>query len=459
MTARPAAACITVGAERSWVDGTEYRSPLASGRTDIANLVERAAVAGGKNPGVTLVVLADALPALDLPPRPDAVADDVLGMVRALGWRVGKARDEWVSCFWTGRPAVHLHVPSWASGKHRHSGPHGPLVDPADPAGTSARVARYVALTGGPYVVNPGVSFPHALRERDWRATPYWKPETLPRRCRGPIADGERETSWGVASPPGLYVHGYDAVAAYLNAAQAVDVSPGDLERRRGKGSWDPKRAGWWLIEPPVWQHPQMPSPVHDLPRDSAGRCWVTTPTLALLGELAEAGECASPVLHDSWTGESKRVLRPWAERIRDAMASLAGPAPCEVAAAAPGARVGVPPEYPNDAAVWQALKDTYRQGIGMLAYGPSQVYRPDWQQAVVAQARVGLWKKLWTIGKAEGRWPVAIHKVDLIEFASADQDPITAAPRGLKLGEALGCHRPAEGWHPKAPARVAVPA
>lgn len=413
---------VAVGAEQTWVDGRRYSSSFPEGpdgtrwSMPLAVLVERVARAADKAPAVALVILPDALALLGLGGTPGPEAEAEIEAVKAAGWRAGAPR-HWTSLYWTGRPAVHMCVPGWASPEH----PDGYLIDVDDPQGSTRRLALYARHAGGPFVVTPGVSALVALRERSYRGTPYWKPEMA--RMEAAIRLGEREQYWESDDPAAGYHphrHRYDAYAAYLAAAALVPVAAGALERTGP--TWDPKRSGWWLITAPPWNDKRLPSPLGDGQlADTKGRHWVTTPTLALLDELADAGECAAPALHDSWTAEgSRRVLRPWAEGLRDALAVLA--------------------EDPDDdaQAVRRALKETYRQGIGMFGYRPGSMYRPDWQQAVVAQARVSLWRRLWTIGKAEGRWPLTID-VDCIEYGSPLADPIEACPRGLTLGAGLG--------------------
>lgn len=431
MTLRAAA----VAATRTWVDGHEQRTVFpptpegTPGPMHLWQLIERVSAAG-TDPGTPLVIATDALKLLGLPVElgPGAEHEMAPDACRERGWRVADL-GHWTSFWQAGGTPVHMCVPAWRGG-------HEPgLIDAGDLAATTRRLAAYHQLTGAPFHLSPGISGIASLRDgRTWHRAPYWCPDW--RRLDGPLRLGERDLAWEAPAPPGTpYVHRYDANTAYLAAAAAVEVASDQLQRTGPNPEWDRRAAGYWQITPPAWNHPQMPSPVASQVADTKGRLWVCTPTLALLLELADAGECGEVEIHDAYTAPGvRRVLRPWAEELRDALTVLN--------VASPDVQVvfGAGPLMPEDVdPLRSALKATYREGIGMFARVGSRVlYRPDWRHAVISQARVSLWRRAWTIGKAEGRWPARVA-TDLLAYGSHDPDPTEACPRGLALGTGLG--------------------
>lgn len=412
----PRAHALGVSADFSYVDGLAHPGVFRDGPLPLVRLVERASRAG-ELPGVVLVVADDALPLLGLPAQlgPGAEHEAAPEEARAAGWRVSDL-GHWTSFWKTGVPAVHMVVPSW-SGKYAH----GPLVVPDDLGTTTYRLARFHTYNDGPFQLTPGWSGVEALRKRKYIGTPYWRP-----RYSGNLANairmGERDYAWEAPATldAGAHRHRYDANLAYLAAAQLVAVAADQLDRT-GK-SWDAKRAGYWLITPPPWQHRQILDPTTSIPRDDKGRVWTCTPTLALLHELAEAGHCDAPTLHDSYTAAgTRKILRPWAERLRDGLLDL-----------------DKRRHDPDEEAVRVGLKDSFRETVGMFAHNGTTLYRPDWRHAVTSQCRVSLWRRLWTIGQSQDRWPLSV-KVDAVGYGSDDPDPVSACPVGITLGPGLG--------------------
>jgi len=420
VTAAPAtrAHALGVSAEYAYVDGLAHPGVFAKGPLQLVRLVERASRAG-ELPGVVLVVDDDALPLLGLPAQlgPGREHEAAPEEARAAGWRVSDL-GHWTSFWRTGAPAVHMVVPAWRSAKYAH----GPLVEPGDLGVTTYRLARFHTFNGGPFQLTPGWSGIEALRERKYVGTPYWRPRftgNLDNAVRG----GERDFAWDAATLDNSpYRHRYDANTAYLAAAQLVSIAADQLERTHK--AWDKTRAGYWLVTPPPWQHPQILDPTACLPRDDKGRVWLCTPTLDLLMGLAEDGHCAAPTLHDSYTAPgTRKILRPWAERLRDGLAALD------------------PTRHdPDDEAVYRAVKDSTRETVGLFARSTTKtaVYRPDWRHAVASQCRVSLWRRMWAIGQAQDRWPLAVH-VDAVTYGSHDPDPVSACPEGITLGPGLG--------------------
>ena len=129
------------------------------------------------------------------------------------------------------------------------------------------------------------------------------------------------------------------------------------------------------------------------------------------------------PVEAHVWD-ERTRYLNPWANRLRDARARV------------------LPPSLdgdPDAAAVLEAVKATYTRSLGYHASEKAgRYYYPYWWLAVVATARVNLFRKIRNVAKKEDRYPLAIA-TDWVLYASNETDPERAMPQGLTLGRGLG--------------------
>lgn len=423
MTPAPRRA-FAVTAERTWVDGEgPWRSPLWPSEasepqiTPLADLLDRVArAADPKGAGVVLVLASDALPLLGLPDQLDG-AEVGTGPLCGDGWKAYGHFDHWTR-FWRPNGAtVFVVVPAWR-GDHDAG-----LADAEDLAGVTRRLAAYDRGTGAPYAVTPGYSGVLALRHQPAQRSPYWCPDwsrigDLSRTCVD-----RRDLAWTAdRAPLSGWRHTYDAYAAHLGAAAMVDVASDHLQREGTGVAFDRKMAGYWQITPPAWSHASMPSPLHGAEPGKDGRVWVCTPTLLMLHELVEAGELDYPTVHAAWLAPGTRRLRPWAERLRDAIAAL---------------------DTSEDAEILRSeMKATYRQFVGWLAKENRICHRPDWRHAIVSQGRASMWRRAWRIGNDQDRWPLAIA-TDSLTYASDHEDPAAGAPAGLRLGPwALGHFR-----------------
>jgi hypothetical protein len=425
---RPPARAIAVSAELSWVDGAgPFRSPLRPSEASVpqamplADLLDRVArAADPKGAGVVLVLASDALKFLGLPDQLGAGAahEAAPELVRAAGWKFPDELGHWCRAWRNERTghtaAVYLVVPAWR-GKFDPDLADGAGEDLADGAGVTRRLAAYHQATGAPYAIAPGYSAMVALRDGLARArNPYWCPSWD--RMGTLLRLAERDLSWTAELVPADgWRHTYDAYAAHLGAAAAVEVASDQLQRVPDQ-EWDPKLAGYWQIDASAWAHTRMPSPTHGLEVDKGGRLWVCSPTMALLHQLTEEGWTDAPVVRDAWVAHGFRgVLRPWAEQLRDALAGL---------------------DTSGDAEILRAeFKATYRQAVGWFGKPKNRIVeRPDWRHAIVSQGRTAIWRRAWRIGQNEDRWPLAIQ-TDSLTYASEAEDPEAAAPMGLTLG------------------------
>lgn len=362
---------------------------------------------------------------------------ELLHPARAEDWRVS-GLSAWMTLWAPGRPTVHVAVWPWLA-----ESAQGSL------SGFLGTLTAYHALVGGSYHTTPGVAGVGLLRDRYAPgAAPYWAPSFDGCEAIRGTADDAAGFMWTTPSaircPAADHVHGYDVNRQYLSAAANAELAVGQLGHT-GRIRFDQTRAGYWLISPQAWNVPHMPHPAGGGPRRGGMRgSWVTTPTMRLLNEIADHGFIAGPDVIDSWTADkSARIMRPWAEAIRDGLNRAE--------------RITEPAfvDRLKPAEVIPLLKQTYRETVGMLGRPGGRVYRPDWRHTIAALARANLYRRLWSIGHRTGRWPRQI-KADAVYYASHDPDPIaTAETLGLPIGPGGGQFKILPADAPAEPAGV----
>jgi hypothetical protein len=342
-----------------------------------------------------------------------------LGPVRAAGWLGIAELRSWMRPYRRGGRTLRVWLPGWDTPADC------PLLEDDPPAfGLAWRLGLFATrtgitwrLTGGPTGTDLALTF---RRRKGIRLIDQPKP---PRPALVPTLEDDclwqRRPTPDEAAPG--YVHVYDANAMYLSAAGLVTVGLGDPVHLADGPAFDPKAAGYWLIDPPDWADRLLPDLFDAAGRNAAhgrrGSRWITTPTLAFAAELGYEIAPHEALIYR----EATRFYEPWAAQLRGARASL----------------MDMPDQ--DAAAVLAAVKATYRAGIGALAVKSSRsMFRPDHRHAIVATARATLLRKLARVGDQEGRWPLAIG-VDAVAYASPDPDPVTACPAGLRLGRGLG--------------------
>ncbi|ACZ32410.1 hypothetical protein Xcel_3411 (plasmid) [Xylanimonas cellulosilytica DSM 15894] len=303
-----------------------------------------------------------------------------------------------------------------------------------DHATLAKRIGLLADQLGAPYHLSPsstGLDLMKALRRKDherfFSVTEPIEPAT--------IGNLETETNW-CRKPDGdelehQWVHAYDRSGSYLAGVSGLELGVGEPIHHPEGTAFVPRLPGYWKIEVPESGDWRMPNPL-DWRGKSAGRTrWMTTPAL----EFALEQEYA-PTILEAWTWpEHARVLDPWYERIRDA-------------------RTALDTDDIDAQAARDQLKQIYAHTIGMLGSGTyregKEGYRPDWRHHIVAKARTNVLRRVATIGRDSGRWPVAIA-TDTVLYTSNEADPVKAWPGGPKtLGRELGRYKP-EGSVPLA--------
>lgn len=299
-----------------------------------------------------------------------------------------------------------------------------PLIDPGQcpfvatpwPTDVTAAFKGWHDLTGKAWHHTAGIAGISVLRDTlpTGRQTPTSKPEPV----EGAVERPYYPEDWR-GTPAELEIL-WDKTRAYIGAASTVRVAPYAL--REGPKRFDRTRAGWWYVELGPWNESRLPNPAG---YGDPGPRWVTTPTLALLEDLHEAGDGPAVdftvIKSRVSTGSGRELLKPWAARMRDAYDGAA-------LLADPGDRDRVR----------RAVKDAGRAALGMLAASGSWLYRPDWWAAVVAQSRCNMFRAMANAAETGNRWPVEV-KVDGVWYAKVADDPIADAPPGFTIGDKLG--------------------
>ena len=296
------------------------------------------------------------------------------------------------------------------------------------PEETAANLVTWQRHAGTSYWGTPGVAGTALLRSL--HAGKKNEPRWQPRPPRGLDYIIERDLNWQApsASTAGLTRQTYDTNAMYLAAESAGLLPVGALERQTSL-ELDRTRAGLHLIETQRWAESRIPAPAAWGMPDGPMRMWVATPTLILLDDLAEHGRVdAGYVIREQWTAPARRLMRPWAEIVRDMV--------YPTIADTNGAPIWAPGTV--SAGVRTAAKAAYRETWGMLAREGGRIFRPDWASIILAHARCTLWRKLWAVGNKQGLWPTEIL-TDAVTYLTRETDPILALPAGWQIGSGLG--------------------
>lgn len=278
-----------------------------------------------------------------------------------------------------------------------------PILTPSNvpmwPMELCRRLDGWTDLVGSPYHGIPGVAGTAALRDivaAGKARAPLWLPENtqgrqVPDRVHAAALERDYTTSWKPPTVPAGPTITLDVNRAYLAAALGAVVARDRLTPRTTTypgTSRDTTRAGYYLIDADPWQEPRMPDPLGYIAgnRPQTRLRWVTAPTLDLIDELHLAGQHGGYTITEEYTAPGYRILRPWAERIRDALAAT------------------------NDPATVATLKAAYRETIGLLGRPGGRIHRPDWQSTIIALSRSVMWRKLYALAIATDRWPLAVN-------------------------------------------------
>jgi hypothetical protein len=380
----------------------------------------------------TVLLSADIMRRLGAPDAPakteeGARAHPWLTPAREAGWTVSML-SPWMT-FWDKtdrRAAVHVGLLPWMDSEIFE------LIDP-DPAVMAYRMDWISSRMRTAYRTRPGIVGTAAVKRFVPGATPRWRPDW--KYCE-PVSgvldeDGdERTTAWELRyiweSPhyddlvAGYrWLHGWDIRKQFLAAASMAELSR-DILVHTGAKQFD-GTPGYWKVRVPAWNLPFLPHPMGQYEVDSVQ--WVTTPTMELCYRIAEKyGYIAPPVVLDSWTApKGVRLLRPWAETIRDMLVAAQRE-----------------PD-PQDAVIlYEASKSLYTHAIDHWGNPRSTVWRYDWKHTIHGLARCGVFWKMLEEYHASGRKPVKIFH-DMVYYASNEPDPEQDRPITFPISDFIG--------------------
>ncbi|MEE1943004.1 hypothetical protein V1L54_26955 [Streptomyces sp. TRM 70361] len=255
-------------------------------------------------------------------------------------------------------------------------------------AGARYEYTAYPALP--PVLRKPSKKDPDLV----WEARPSWR------------HPGYRRTPGGE-----LTVTALDVNAAYLSAMK-THLPIGRLEHSTG-AAHDRKRAGVHLITPPVWDHPDLPSPLGD--REEEGPLWVTEPTLRLLLRISGPAHrlCEPPQIHESWTSSAT-------ENFLDALRQLLATARADAL-------------QTGDEITAAYVKAMYSKFVSTLGESPHnrEIVRPDWAHLIRSQAFANLWGRAYKAHQA-GLTVISAIGTDELHLAGGDWHRLWAEGRGL---------------------------
>ncbi|MET7727521.1 helix-turn-helix domain-containing protein [Streptomyces mirabilis] len=204
-----------------------------------------------------------------------------------------------------------------------------------------------------------------------------WLPDILRKQsARGSDEIWEARPKWTRPElPPGAHeVTALDINGAYLSALKTW-LPLGKLEHATGNHH-DRRRAGFYLITPPEWEHGAvLPNPLGH--RDEPGPIWIGEPTLRQLLRLADKYRlCDTPEIHESWTSGATETLL---EKFRIALKDARERAIAE-----------------DDDVTGDYVKAMYSKFVSTLGESNfnREIYRTDWMHLIRSQAFANLWMK-----------------------------------------------------------------
>jgi hypothetical protein len=357
------------------------------------------------------------------------------------GWKIGQRaflaeKGEtphwWITAYREGGAGLRLVLPHWIPGTKPSQ--ECPLLDDEtghnpDHAELAARLAAYIETTGTAWAVSNAITGQNLIERTRTRASKRLIDPATPPPPATAANLAETDLYWQRPPTPieagQKYVHAFDKNGMRLSAMGAVYVGVGAAEHSPG-AAFDPKVPGYWLINPGTWERDMLPNWADPTSRGRTGSIWQTTPTL---DQALRAGWWDGTVL-DAWLWpaiDGVRATRPGARYFEQAYELLRD------------ARERLHPARGTDptlTAVERGLKVSYTAPIGK--YGAkstegNRLYRPDWQHHIMGMARANLLRRLDTIAKDTGRYPLAVA-IDCVLYASDNPDPAAVAAE-LGLG------------------------
>jgi DNA-binding XRE family transcriptional regulator len=248
---------------------------------------------------------------------------------------------------------------------------------------------------------------------------------------------------------------GLDVNAAFLAAASRLSVGLGPPVFAKAP-TFDRKLPGCWYVDlSGIAVDPRLPSPFTPNGATPTGPGWYATPTVAYAVEL---GADVAPI--EAWVRpDFGSYLDPWYTRLRDAY--LATMARLGVTSDLDDAEfLAVMADHkqvdPAQAIVLSAIKATVKGGIGKLRERPQgaryrpgdrwpalerPTWRPDIRAAVIANARVGMHRKMRKLATVADLYPLAVLS-DCVVYPSPGPSALDVLPRGADGKPVAGAFR-----------------
>ncbi|MDO5067596.1 MAG: hypothetical protein Q4D96_09990 [Propionibacteriaceae bacterium] len=350
----------------------------------------------------------------------------------------GATEDGWNVTNTKGVPQVHGTTRMWTDKTQGYQITLEALLSDAirsqnlTPALLAEAMGKFSAATGRPWHMSPSTTgFDLMIDSRRDRLTVFRSDREIPAPAHLRWID--TDLAWTRKPTPEetrqQYIHVYDRGGAYLSGVSScVMPQTGDPIHLEDDIIFDPKKAGYWLIDNPTLSDEgtddwRFPSPLWTPGKRE--RIWVTTPTLEIARDLDQLPD----TIHKAWVWEdSGRLLDNWAKVLRDSRNAL----------------IKDPSESGQTALAM--LKEVYTKTIGMMGseeYGQGKrTYAPDRRHHVIARARANLLRSIVKIGNESGRWPVAILS-DSVAYTSDEADPVADWPGDRrKYGRGIGSFR-----------------
>ena len=297
------------------------------------------------------------------------------------------------------------------------------LYKASDPAQTIIdKMIEYGTTTGVLWRINGGISCCLGIRaDREERSgvqsslvelgidmdkgEPWWRWDSAPSGLHG----AGRPTWSRDLAPAERHGHvvTFDVRAQGLAAMYTARFGWG-RPRRKGNATFDPTRAGLWLIAGRALTGMDGPPLLDERYVDSRGLTWVSTRALEHYFRLG-----IEPLIYDSWTtATSAQLLKPFAQKLRNALLT-------------------------ETCTIREAIKATYSEGPSMWTRPGGSIFRPDWYHTHQDTATFNLRLKIEKAKQEIGMWPCRIYG-DEISYPVDDEQGHRelAAALGVELGK-----------------------
>lgn len=350
----------------------------------------------------------------------------------------GATEDGWNISNTDGVPQVHGTTRMWIEKAQGYQITLEALLSDAirarnlSPALLAEAMGKFAATTGHPWHVAPGTTGADLMvdsrRDRALVFRPHRElpPPALLKWVSADLAWTRKPTPEEAHQK---YIHVYDRGGSYMSGViSCVMPQGGDPVHLEDGIVFDPKKAGYWLIDNPAMSETgtsdwRYPSPLWTPGKRE--RIWVTSPTLEVARDLDQLPD----TIHEAWVWEdSGRLLDGWGKIIRDSRNAL------------------LEDESESGQAALAMVKEMYTKTIGMISsesFGQDKrTYAPDRRHHIVARARANIIRAVVKIGRESGRWPVAIL-TDSVAYTSDNPDPVADWPGDAKkYGRSIGSFR-----------------